>query len=90
MSKQISQRYPRRGAMLKTPFEPLTDADFKQLVSSGVAVPGESGNALFVSKWRAGPGIDADKFLAAVRAQGSRLVVRRYKTDVNIKLVPAK
>lgn len=85
--KQIRQRYPRRNAMLATPFQPLSDEDFQKLVTSGEAVPGRQGDGFFVAKWKDGPGIPPGEFLAALRAQGSTLVVRRYKGDVNIRVV---
>ncbi len=85
--KKIHQGYPRRREMLATPFNPLSDEEFRQLVESGAAVPGQQGSALFVSKWRDGPGMDGESFLAAVRAQGSKLVARRFEGDVNIRVV---
>jgi hypothetical protein len=85
--KTMKQSYPRRDQMLATPFEPLSDPDFRELVSSGAAIPGQQGSSLFVAKWRDGPGIDAEVFLKALHAQGSKLEVRRYKTDVNIRVV---
>ncbi len=88
--KKIKQSYPQRAELLKTPFEPLSDDDFRQLVGSGVAIPAQQGTSLFVAKWRDGLGLDADVFLAAVRAQGSKLEVRRFKTDVNIRVVRSK
>ncbi|MFI5418683.1 MAG: hypothetical protein ACHQ2Y_07310 [Candidatus Lutacidiplasmatales archaeon] len=89
--KKIKQHYPRRREMLNTPFEPLTDEAFRQLVKSGSAIPCQDSGALFVSKWRVGPGLDPEIFLAALRAQGSTLVARRFKADVNIRVVrPAK
>jgi hypothetical protein len=88
--KKIKQHYPRRGEMLKTAFEPLTDDEFRQFVASGVAIPGQQGSALFVTKWRDGPGLGADAFLDSLRAQGSKLEVRRYKADVNIRVIRAK
>ncbi len=76
--------------MLATPFEPLSDDEFRQLVASGLAIPGQQGTSLFVAKWRDGPGLDAEAFLVALRAQGSKLVVRRFKADVNIRVVRSK
>jgi hypothetical protein len=73
--------------MLKTSFEPLPDAEFRKLVASGVAKPGQQGTALFVAKWRDGPGLDPEAFLVALRAQGSSLEVRRYRDDVNIRVI---
>jgi hypothetical protein len=87
--KKIRQSYPQRSAMLSTPFVPLADADFQKLVASGDAIPCQQGNALFVSKWRDGPGLDAPTFLAAVKAQGSTMEVRRYRHDVHVRVVPA-
>jgi hypothetical protein len=85
--KTMKQSYPRRSEMLTTPFVPLSDDEFRQLVASGLAVPGSQGTGLFVAKWRDGPGLDAEAFLAALRAQGSTLVVRRFKADVNVRVV---
>ncbi|MGA8276051.1 MAG: hypothetical protein WB789_01955 [Thermoplasmata archaeon] len=85
--KKIKQSYPRRRKMLQTPFEPLSDDEFRQLVSSGTAIPGQQGSVLFVAKWRDGPGMDAETFLVALRAQGSKLVARRFQTDVNVRVV---
>lgn len=85
--KTMKPSYPRRGQMLATPFEPLTDGDFLELVSSGRAIPGQQGASLFVAKWRDGPGVDATAFLKALHAQGSSLEVRRYRSDVNIRVV---
>lgn len=85
--KKFKQSYPRRDLMLATPFEPLSDGEFRELVSSGLAIPGQQGTSLFVAKWRDGPGVDAEVFLTALHAQGSRLEVRRYKTDVNIRVI---
>ena len=73
--------------MLVTSFEPLSDDEFRQLVASGLAIPGRTGSGLFVAKWRDGPGLDPDVFLAGLRAQGSKLEVRRFKGDVNIRIV---
>ncbi len=42
---------------------------------------------MFVAKWRDGPGMDADAFLATLRAQGSTLVARRFGKDVNVRVV---
>jgi hypothetical protein len=85
--KKIKQAYPRRSAMLATKFEPLSDDDFRKCVADGSAVPGGVGTGLFVAKWRDGPGMSADEFLAALSKQGSKLMIRRYKTDVNIRVV---
>lgn len=85
--KTMKQSYPQRKRLLATPFVPLPDDEFHALVASGLAIPGQQGSALFVAKWRDGPGLDSKSFLAAVRAQGSTLVVRRYKDDVNIRVV---
>ncbi|MGP8078782.1 MAG: hypothetical protein ACLQD8_00605 [Thermoplasmata archaeon] len=85
--KKFKQSYPRRREMLATPFEPLSDGEFRKLVSGGLAIPGQQGSSLFVAKWRDGPGVDAEEFLVALRAQGSRLEVRKFKTDVNIRVV---
>jgi len=88
--KTIKQSYPRRREMLATPFEPLSDDEFRQLVASGLAIPGQQGTGLFVAKWRDGPGLDVEAFLVALHAQGSKLVVRRFKSDVNIRVVRSK
>jgi hypothetical protein len=85
--KTMKQSYPRRGLMLATPFEPLSDPAFRELVSSGLAIPGQQGSSLFVAKWRDGPGVEAEAFLKLLHAQGSTLEVRRYKTDVNVRVV---
>jgi hypothetical protein len=85
--KKIRPSYPRRREMLATPFEPLSDDGFRTLVASGSAIACQQGTALFVSKWRDGPGMDADLFLAALRAQGSTLEARAYKSDVNIRVI---
>ena len=76
--------------MLRTPFVPLPDDEFRQLAASGLAIPGQQGTALFVAKWRDGPGLDAEAFLVALRAQGSKLVVRKFKADVNIRVVRSR
>jgi hypothetical protein len=76
--------------MFKAPFDPLSDDEFRQLVATGAAIPGQQGAALFVTKWRDGPGLGADAFLDALRAQGSTLVARRFKSDVNIRVVRGK
>ncbi len=73
--------------MLATPFEPLSDDEFRQLIASGSAIPGGQGTDLFVAKWRDGPGVNADAFLMALRAQGSTLVARKFRSDVNIRVV---
>lgn len=91
--KKIKQSYPRRGEMLATPFEALSDTDFRQLVGSGLAIPGQQGSSLFVAKWRDGPAVEVETFLKALHAQGSRLEVRRFKADVNVRVIrsgPAK
>jgi hypothetical protein len=85
--KKIKQHYPRRGEMLKTAFQPLSDKDFREFVASGVAIPAQQGATLFVTKWRDGPGLGADAFLESLRAQGSTLVFRKFKADVNIRVV---
>ena len=73
--------------MLQTPFEPLTDDAFRQLVTTGAAIPGQQGPVLFVSKWRDGPGMEVESFLTALRAQGSSLEARTYREDVNVRVV---
>lgn len=87
--KHIKQSYPRRREMLATPFVPLSDAEFRQLVLSGQAIPGNSGS-LFVAKWSDRPGVDPEEFLMALRAEGSKLEVRRFKTDANVRVVRKK
>lgn len=74
--------------MLSTPFVPLSDEEFRGLVTGGQAIPCQQGSALFVSKWRDGPGLDPTVFLKAMRAQGSTIEVRRYRQDVHIRVVP--
>jgi hypothetical protein len=86
--KKIKPHYPRRGRMLKTAFEPLSDDGFRQFVADGVAIPGQQGTSLFVAKWRDGPGVNADAFLLALKRQESTLVVRKFNGDVNIRVVP--
>jgi hypothetical protein len=76
--------------MLKTAFEPLSDEEFREFVASGVAIPGQQGASLFVTKWRDGPGLGADAFLESLHAQGAKLVVRKFGTDVNIRVVRSK
>jgi len=88
--KTMKLSYPRRRAMFKIPFEPLSDDDFRKYVASGAAIPAQQGGTLFVTKWRDGPGMDAEKFLVGLRAQGSTLVARRYRSDVNIRVVRNK
>jgi len=88
--KTIKQSYPRRREMLKTPFEPLSDDDFRKYVTSGIAIPAQQGGTLFVTKWRDGPGLDAETFLVGLRAQGSTLVARKFKSDVNIRVIRNK
>jgi hypothetical protein len=88
--KKIKQSYPQRSEMLATPFVPLADGDFEKLVASGDAIPCQDGAALFISKWRDGAGMDPAKFLAALKAQGSTLEVRRYRQDVHVRVVRAK
>ena len=85
--KKIRPSYPRRRTMLAIPFSPVSDEEFRKLVADRQAIPSQLGEALFVSKWRDGPGMDPDAFLAAVKATGSHLVARRYKSDVNIRVV---
>jgi hypothetical protein len=87
--KQLRQRWPRRDEMLGTPFAPLSDADFRGLVADGSAIPMQRGNSLYVAKWIEGPGMEANLFLAALRAKGSTLEIRRHLKDVNIRVVPA-
>ncbi len=83
----MKQSYPRRKGMLATPFEPLPEGGFRQLVARGLAIPSQQGSGLFVAKWRGGPGLGAEPFLVALRAQGSTLEVRRFHDDVNILVV---
>lgn len=85
--KKIRPSYPRRREMLKTPFEPLPDDEFRKLVAGGLAIPCRTGDELFVAKWRDGPGLDPDVFLTALRAQNSELTVRRFRGDVNIRVI---
>jgi hypothetical protein len=85
--KKLKQHYPRRGKMLKTPFQPLSDDAFRRFVASGAAIPARQGTALIVTKWRDGPGLGADAFLESLRAEGSTLEVRDYHSDVNIRVV---
>ncbi len=73
--------------MLATPFEPLSDAEFLELTASGLAIPCQQGATFFVAKWRDGPGLDPEKFLASLQAQGSTLMARRFNGDVNIRVV---
>ena len=85
--KKIKQSYPRNSAMLRTPFEPLSDDDFRGYVATGKAIPAQQGAALFVTKWRDGPGIGADVFLQSLKDQGSTLEIRRFRSDINIRVV---
>jgi hypothetical protein len=85
--KKIRQSYPQRAELLRTPFEPMSDDEFRQAVQNGSAIPCREGDVLIVSKWRDGPGMAPDAFLAALRAQGSKLMARTYKADVNIRVV---
>jgi hypothetical protein len=85
--KKIKPRYPRRREMLATPFEPLSEEEFRKLAASGLAIPCQQGTSFFVAKWKDGPGMDAETFLTGLRAQGSTLEVRRFKADVNIRVV---
>lgn len=85
--RKIKQHYPRRGKMLNTAFEPLTDDAFRQYVASGVAIPARQGTALIVTKWRDGPGLGVDAFLESLHAEGSTLEVRNFHSDVNIRVV---
>jgi hypothetical protein len=85
--RKIRQSFPKRRELLATRFEPLSDDSFRQLVSERLAIPGQIGSSLFVAKWRDGPGMEAEAFLAALRAQGASLEVRRFKADVNIRVV---
>jgi hypothetical protein len=87
--KKIKQSYPRRRKMLAVPFGALSDADFRQLVVDGLAIPSRQGNGLFVSKWRTGPGMDTEAFLTAVHDAGSHLEARRFGKDVNVRVVRA-
>ena len=88
--RTIRQSFPKRREMLATRFEPLSEDSFRQLVSERLAIPGQVGPSLFVAKWRDGPGMDVEAFLAALKAQGSSLEVRRFKTDVNVRVVRTK
>jgi len=88
--RTIRQNFPKRREMLATRFEPLSDDSFRQLVSARLAIPGQIGSSLFVAKWRDGPGMDVEAFLAALRAQGSSLEVRRFKADVNVRVARSK
>jgi hypothetical protein len=78
---------PKRREMLATPFEPLSDDGFLQLVSDGLAIPGQQGTGLLVAKWRDRPGMDPKVFLAALSDQGLSLEVRRFLGDVNVRIV---
>lgn len=73
--------------MLQTPFAPLPDDEFRKLVADGDAIPGREGSVLLVSKWRDPPGMEVEAFLVALRKQGSTLEARRFKTDVNVRVV---
>lgn len=85
--KTMKQSYPRRKRLLATPFAPLEESEFRQLVTSGLAIPSQQGTGLFVAKWHNGHGIGAEPFLVALRAQGSTLEIRKYRQDVNIRVV---
>ena len=88
--RTIRQSFPKRREMLATRFEPLSEDNFRQLVSARLAIPGQVGSSLFVAKWRDGPGMDVEAFLAALKAQGASLEVRRFKADVNVRVVRSK
>jgi hypothetical protein len=85
--KTMKRSYPRRRDLLDTPFVPLSDSEFRQLVSDGQAIPGSTGG-LTVAKWSDHPGMDAEAFLTALRASGSTLEVRRFGFDANVRIVP--
>jgi hypothetical protein len=85
--RKIRPSYPRRREMLATPFLPLSEEGFLRLVSDGLAKPGRQGGSLVVAKWRDGPGMDPQAFLTALRGQGLSLEVRRFKADVNVRVV---
>jgi len=78
---------PKRREMLATPFEPLSEDGFLELVANGLAIPGQQGSALIVTKWRSGPGMDPKVFLAGLKSQGHSLEVRRFRGDVNVRVV---
>jgi hypothetical protein len=88
--KQIRQHYPRRGEMLATAFKPLSEEDFRKLVTSGVAFPGHQGTGLWVAKWSDRPGHDIESFLVTLHAQGASLEARTFKSDVNVRVVRKK
>lgn len=73
--------------MLATPFEPLSDEEFRQLAAAGLAIPCQQGSTFFVAKWKDGPGLPTEGFLSAIHAEGSSLMVRRFKGDVNIRVI---
>lgn len=85
--RKIKPRFPRRDEMLATPFVPLSDQEFRELAAARLAIPCQQGTSLFVSKWRDGPGLDAEGFLSSLRAQGSTMIVRKFQGDVNIRVV---
>ena len=87
--KTQKQSYPQRRELLSTPFVPLTDATFRELVASGLAIPGNHGG-LTVAKWSDRPGVDADVFLTELHAAGSKLEVRTFGSDTNVRIVPSK
>jgi hypothetical protein len=84
--KKIRSTYPRRRALLTTPFRPLSDDEFRQLVLARQAIPIRRGG-LLVAKWSDGPPLDADEFLVALRAEGSRMEVRKFKSDANVRII---
>jgi hypothetical protein len=88
--KKIRPSYPRRREMLAAPFQPLSEEGFLRLVSDGLAIPGQQGGSLIVAKWRDGPGMDPQAFLTALRGQGQSLEVRRFKADVNVRVVRSR
>jgi hypothetical protein len=88
--RKIRPSFPKRREMLATPFQPLTEEGFLRLVSDGLAIPAQQGNSLTVAKWKGGPGMNPQAFLAALRSQGRSLVVRRFKADVNVRVVRDK
>jgi hypothetical protein len=84
--KKIRPEYPRRREMLATPFQPLADDEFLRLVAEGTAVPTREGGSLLVAKWRDRPGMEPKAFLAALKAQGAHLEVRRFRADVHVRV----
>ena len=67
--KKFKQSYPRRRSMLATPFVPLSDDQFRELVTLGSAIPGHQGSTLFVPV-EGRHGMETEAFLTASGRRG--------------------